>query len=111
MRTDWTVRIKRRVRLHFVPIVMAGGALLAPAHTAYADSGLGAYLAGECVTCHRTDGANKGIPPIAGWPEASFVAALRAYKQKLRPNVVMQTIAARLRDDEMDALATYFAAQ
>jgi cytochrome c553 len=111
MMAGWTVRIKRRIRLHIAPIVVTGAVLLAPAHRAQADSGLGAYLAGECVTCHRTDVANKGIPPIAGWPEASFIAALQAYKHKARPNIVMQTIAARLQDDEMAALAKYFAAQ
>jgi cytochrome c len=79
--------------------------------TARADLALGAYLAGECVTCHRADGANKGIPPIAGWPEAAFVEVLQAYKTKARPNVVMQTISGQLTDKEMTALAQYFAAQ
>ena len=32
------------------------------------DPEYGAYLAGECTTCHRIDGADEGIPSITGWP-------------------------------------------
>lgn len=73
------------------------------------DPALGEYLSGECVTCHRPDGQDKGIPPIVGWPEDQFLAILQSYKAKERPNQVMQTITSRLSDDEMSALAAYFA--
>ena len=73
------------------------------------DIAYGQYLAGECVTCHRKDGDAKGIPAIVGWPSDQFVAVLQSYKLKDRPNQVMQTIANRLSDPEMEALAAYFA--
>ena len=76
---------------------------------AAADVAFGQHLSGECVTCHRNDGQDKGIPSIIGWPEDQFVAVLNSYKLKDRPNAVMQTISARLSNDEMTALAAYYA--
>ncbi len=72
------------------------------------DRALGEYLSSECVTCHRPGGESGGIPAIIGWPEDSFVAVMNAYKLKQRPNPVMRTIAGRLSDEEIAALAAYF---
>jgi len=70
----------------------------------------GEYLSQECTTCHQRSGANEGIPGIVGWPQEDFVVAMHAYKEKLRPHEVMQSIASRLGDEEIAALAAYFAA-
>lgn len=72
------------------------------------DPAYGEYLAGECKTCHRTDGADDGIPSITGWPDRNFVVAMHAYKSAQRPHPVMRMIAASLADDEIAALAAYF---
>ena len=72
------------------------------------DPAYGAYLASECVTCHRADGASHGIPVIAGMSAESFTAAMAAYRDKSRPNQVMQTIAGQLSDTDVAALAAYF---
>ncbi|MFN3955294.1 MAG: c-type cytochrome [Pararhodobacter sp.] len=69
----------------------------------------GEYLAAECTTCHRRDGAAQGIPSITNWPEARFVTVMHAYRAGLRPHTGMQTIARRLSDEDIAALATYFA--
>ncbi len=73
------------------------------------DPEFGAYLAAECQTCHQRDGSDAGIPSITRWPEADFVLAMHAYKQKLRPHPVMQMMAGRLTEEEIAALAAYFA--
>jgi cytochrome c len=73
------------------------------------DPEYGEYLASECQTCHRSDGSDQGIPSITGWPTEDFVLAMHAYKQKLRTNPVMQNYAGRLTDEEIAALAAYFA--
>jgi cytochrome c len=73
------------------------------------DPDYGAYLSSECTTCHQTDGTDQGIPSITRWPEVDFVAAMHAYKRKLRPHPVMQMMAGRLSNDEIAALAAYFA--
>ena len=72
------------------------------------DPEYGAYLAGECTTCHRIDGADEGIPSITGWPLDDFVIALHAYKGGKRVHPVMQMVAGRLSDAEIAALAVHF---
>ena len=73
-----------------------------------ADRAFGEYLSSECVACHQLSGRYQGIPPILAWPEETFVAVMNEYKLRRRPNPVMQTIAARLSDEEIAALAAYF---
>lgn len=73
------------------------------------DPEYGEYLASECSTCHQRDGSDQGIPSITGWPQEDFVIAMHAYKRKIRPHPVMQSYAGRLTDDEIAALAAYFA--
>ena len=72
------------------------------------DPEYGEYLAGECITCHRGDGAAEGIPSITGWPHDDFVIALQAYKRGKRVHPVMQLVAGRLSDEEIAALAAHF---
>lgn len=73
------------------------------------DAEYGAYLAGECVTCHQESGSFDGIPPIVGWPAESFVTAMRQYQDGERENAVMRTIAGRYNEEDLAALAAYFA--
>ena len=73
-----------------------------------ADAAFGEYLSGECMACHRKDGQEKGIPAIVGWPAEQFVAVMHDYKSKHRSNPTMQTIAGRLSDEEIAALAAYW---
>ncbi|MEL7116242.1 MAG: c-type cytochrome, partial [Pseudomonadota bacterium] len=73
------------------------------------DPEYGEYLSSECLTCHQADGGDDGIPSITQWPEADFVVAMHAYKDKIRPHPVMQMMAGRLNNEEIAALAAYFA--
>lgn len=72
------------------------------------DIEFGEYLSAECTTCHQRSGSHEGIPGIVGWPEEDFVVAMHAYKQKLRPHAVMQSVSQRLEDEEIAALAAFF---
>jgi len=72
------------------------------------DPAYGEYLAGECVTCHQSSGADRGIPSIVGWPKDVFVTAMHAYRSKTRAHPVMRMIAAPLSDEEIASLAAYF---
>ena len=72
------------------------------------DPEYGAYLAGECITCHRGSGAAEGIPSITGWPHDDFVLALQAYRHGKRLHPAMQLVAGRLSDEEIAALAAHF---
>ncbi|MCC0048841.1 MAG: c-type cytochrome [Rhodobiaceae bacterium] len=73
------------------------------------DPEYGEYLSSECKTCHQTSGADKGIPPIVHLPRDTFVAAMHAYKDKARKHPVMNMLAGRLGNEEIAALAAYFA--
>jgi cytochrome c553 len=91
-----------------IAIIFAAAAVLASPADAAGDRALGEYFSSECVTCHQRTGRFAGIPPIVGWPEETFVAVMNEYKLKRRPNPVMQTLAGRLSDEEIAALAAYF---
>ena len=81
--------------------------LLSP-HALAADIELGRYLATECMTCHGASKTDSAIPDIFGKPESLVDQRLKAYRDKRLPNEVMQTVASRLKDDEIAALAAYF---
>ena len=86
-------------------IVIAAAA--SPGHSA--DVEFGRYLSSECMTCHGAAKTDSTIPLIHGLDEAHFVEVIKAYRAKTLPNPVMQTVAARLQDEEIAALAAYFA--
>ena len=72
------------------------------------DIALGRYLSGECVTCHRSATATTTIPNIFGMAAVTMTQVIKAYRDKRLANAVMQGIAGRLKDDEIEALAAYF---
>jgi cytochrome c len=89
----------------------AAAALAAVSGAGFAQKGdleFGRYLATECVTCHRSVTPGGAIPNIFGMAEAKFTTLIKAYREKQLPNPVMQSVAGRLKDDEIDALAHYF---
>ena len=82
---------------------------LAPEVLAIAgDPEYGEYLASECLTCHKADGAEDGMPSITGWPTEIFVIVMHSYKEKVRNHPVMQMMAGKLSNEEIAALAAYF---
>jgi cytochrome c553 len=73
------------------------------------DVELGRYLGAECLTCHRAATASSTIPNIFGIAPATFAQVMKSYRSGQLANPVMQNIAGRLKDDEIEALAAYFA--
>ncbi len=69
----------------------------------------GEYLSTECVTCHQMSGRADGIPSIVGWPNNAFIRALFEYKTNVRSHQVMQNMTVNLGNEEIAALAAYFA--
>jgi cytochrome c553 len=99
-----------RVQVTLCLVAAAAALVLLPIDpgTAAGDRALGEYLSSECVTCHQLSGRYQGIPPIVGWPDASFIEIMNEYREKRRANPVMQTIAAKFSSDDIAALAAYF---
>jgi cytochrome c len=90
-------------------VVVATATLVKPSVAQKADLEFGRYLASECLTCHGSATVAGAIPNIFGLQEATFAALLKAYRDKQLPNPVMQTVASRLNDEEINALAHFFA--
>ncbi len=69
-------------------------------------------LAATCAACHGTEGqAVPGQPmlALAGLTREQIATQLHAFRDGSRPATVMQQIAKGYSDEQIDALATYFA--
>lgn len=73
------------------------------------DTAWGEYLSGDCVSCHNAASVGSGAVPIGGWTPAKFVTVMHQYRARALPNEAMQLQAMRLSDEEIAALAAYFA--
>lgn len=84
-------------------------ALLGATPAAAADEN-GERLATACIGCHRIDGrAYPDIPVIAGMDAATIAAAMRQFRSGERTGEIMNPIAARYDDEQIEALAEFFA--
>jgi cytochrome c553 len=103
--------MRSRTDVRFAGLSVAAAFLVASGGycPAAPDIELGRHLANQCMTCHRMATAAATIPNIFGMAEPRFTTLMKAYREKQLPNPVMQTIAARLTDDEIEALAAHFA--
>ncbi len=72
----------------------------------------GAMLGNTCAGCHGTFGAAEStkIPPLAGAVEAHFMATTMAYRDGSRVGTIMNRVARAYSDDEIAAMAAFFAA-
>ena len=70
-------------------------------------------LASACAICHGTDGRGDGkvLPPLAGMPREHVASQMRTFRDGQRPATVMHQIAKGYTDEQIDALAAWFAAQ
>jgi cytochrome c553 len=86
-------------------------ALAAPA--AHAQDTGARNLASACAICHGTEGrpATKDIVPIAGAPREHIASQMRAFRDGQRPATVMHQIAKGYTDQQIDAIAAWFASQ
>jgi len=68
-------------------------------------------LAGTCANCHGTEGRLSGaVPALAGRPASTLEAMLLSFKHEDNTNVtVMDRIAQGYSDEELAAMAEYFA--
>ena len=66
-----------------------------------------------CVACHGNDGVGilPEYPTLTGQHEDYLQEALRAYRSGQRKNAVMAGMAAALTDEDIEALARYYASQ
>ena len=70
---------------------------------------LGQHLAQECVSCHRLDGTDNGIPSIVHLDPEYFAKVLSFYKTGERNNPAMVSVAQSLDEEQIRALSLYLA--
>ena len=71
-------------------------------------------MAANCAACHGTQGravAGSPVAALAGRPAAEIVQSMQQFKAGTRPATIMHQIAKGYGDDEIAALAEYFARQ
>jgi cytochrome c553 len=69
-----------------------------------------ATLSASCAACHGADGLGIGtFPPLAGKQAEYLAKLLQDYRSGAQQNVMMNTIAKSLSDQDITDLATYFA--
>ena len=89
--------------------------LLVAGHTgaaATADVNLGRDVAANCASCHGTDGRSRGgVPGLAGRDKADLVRQMQEFRDGKRASTIMQQLAKGYTDAEIEAAASYFAAQ
>lgn len=89
--------------------VLAGSGI---AHAA--DPNLGRNLAATCANCHGTNGnaiKGSGIDALAGMPKDKTLQKLADFRSGDKPASIMHQIAKGYSDEQLDLIATYFAAQ
>ena len=88
-------------------------AALLAAPVAQAQDASARNLAAACAICHGTDGraVTKDVAPLAGLARDHIASQMRAFRDGQRPATVMHQIAKGYTDQQIDAMASWFAAQ
>ncbi|HSV29388.1 MAG TPA: c-type cytochrome [Candidatus Omnitrophota bacterium] len=93
-----------------LPLCLAIGLALAPFAAKAADPV--AVMADACAGCHGTDGHSVGaMPAFSNKKLDELKSMLREYKAGKREPTVMDRIAKGYSDEQLDAIAVYFASR
>jgi cytochrome c553 len=89
--------------------VLAGASFAAAAQTPAAQAGR--YLAANCANCHGTAGVSAGAMPSLAGQDANYLAEqMRQFRDGKRPATIMHQLAKGYTDEQILAIAAYFAA-
>lgn len=100
--------------MRLLPVIAALSLLVASNATFAADPEFARNLAATCANCHGTNGqavGDAGLDPLAGIPKGAMLQKLAAFKSGERPASIMHQITKGYTDQQLDLIATYFAAQ
>ena len=91
-------------------IAMSIASLLANAQTI--DRNTGRNIAANCANCHGTNGKSVGgMPSLAGQPAELISRQMRDFRDGRRPATIMHQLSKGYTDEQIEAVAAYFAAQ
>lgn len=92
--------------------MLAVGLLSASAFAAHGQVNEVRVWAAACATCHGTAGrAVPGMDPLAGMPASEIERKMLDFKHGRRPATIMHQLAKGYTDEQIAAIAAYFAAQ
>ena len=104
----------RTARTQPAAITVGNGEDLRPLYANAEDAAEGKRLANaSCAGCHGANGISKtpGMPSLAGLDPKYLTAAMKAYKDGQRKNMVMAALVASVNEADMDNIALYYALQ
>lgn len=72
----------------------------------------GRDIAANCASCHHGDRRSGApIPDLAGMDKAAIIDRVREFRDGRRPSTIMRQLASGYSDAQIDAAASYLAAQ
>lgn len=101
----------------FRSAALAGALLALPVGAALAQDAKTLHvrgLAATCANCHGTDGRavpGEAMAKLAGLDAAYITEQMRAFRDGKRPATVMHQLTKGYSDEQIAAIAAYFAAQ
>jgi len=100
--------------MKLLPTVAGLGLLAANGFAQAADPNLPRNLAATCANCHGTNGKavpGAGIDALNGVEKAKALQKLADFKSGAKPASIMHQIVKGYTDEQLDLIASYFAAQ
>jgi len=93
--------------------IATAGMLAMTGATHAQDVNLGRNLAATCANCHGTNGQARGdtVSALAGMPAERLIQTFNAYKNGALPATIMHQIAKGYTDDQVKAIAAFFASR
>ncbi|MEO8565497.1 MAG: c-type cytochrome [Betaproteobacteria bacterium] len=77
-----------------------------------AESDAGRDIAANCASCHHGDRrSGVPIPDLAGMDKATIVERMHEFRDGRRPSTIMRQLASGYTDAQIEAAASYLAAQ
>ncbi len=65
--------------------------------------------AASCLGCHTVNAGDSPVPPIGALTTEQIVAAMQAFRSGARPATVMDRVAKGFSDEEVKAIAQWYA--
>ena len=100
--------------MKLLPTAVALTLLAATGVAHAADPNLARNLAATCANCHGTNGKavkGAGMDELAGLEKAKTLQKLADFKSGAKPASIMHQISKGYTDEQLELIATYFAAQ
>lgn len=96
-----------------IPIYVVAAFVAMPFSVLSQETALARSLAATCANCHGPDGrsVNPAVVPLAGLPKDLVVQRMKEFKEGKRPATVMHQIAKGYTDQQIELIASHFAAR